>query len=488
MRAVKRILGLLLAALLALVAVVIARALLLAPPRAPDVPPAPAVALDRDAMAARLAEAIRCETISFQDHAAVRREEFEKLHRHLERSFPRVHAAMRREVVSGLSLLYTWEGREPAQKPVLLMAHEDVVPVEAGSEARWSEPPFSGKVAGGFVWGRGALDDKEALLGLFEAAESLLAAGFTPRRTILFALGQDEEVGGNAGNAKIAALLAERGVAVEWVLDEGLAVTRGIVPGLARPVALVGTAEKGYVSAELLVEGAGGHSSAPPRETAAGVVAAAVARLEASPFPARMDLARPLCEAIGPELGFAGRLVTANLWLFSPVIERALAKEPPTDALIRTTTAPTMLEASPKENVLPQRARAVVNFRILPGDTVESVLARVRRTIDDPRVAVRALAGMSGDPSRRSSADSRGYRAIERAIREVVPDAVVAPSIVIAGTDSRHYEAIAADVYRFVPITVGPEDMTRFHGTDERVAVDDYERCVRFYRRLLEGV
>lgn len=471
---------------LALAAVLLVRAALFRSEAAAVAPIAEAP-LDRAAIAERLAAAIRCETVSWPDAARRNEEAFRALERHLERSFPRVHATLARESVGGLSFLYTWRGREAASSAVLLMAHEDVVPVEPGSEARWTHPPFSGKIADGFVWGRGSMDDKGSALAIFEAVEMLLAQGFAPRRTILFALGHDEETGGADGNRRIAALLAERRVEIEWVLDEGLCVTRGIIPGLERPIALIGTAEKGAVSAELVVEGAGGHSSAPPRETAAGIVAAAVARLEADPFPARFDLARPLCEAIGPELPFSGRIVLANLWLFSPLVERALARKPATDALIRTTTAPTMLEASPKENVLPQRARAVVNFRILPGDTADAVLGRVRRTVADARVEVRALDGMKSEPSRRSNAHSRGYRAIERTIREVLPGAVVAPSIVIGGTDSRHYEGIAADVYRFVPITIGPEDVARFHGTNERISIEDFERCVRFYRRLLEG-
>jgi carboxypeptidase PM20D1 len=488
MRLAKRLAALLLVLFAALAAVLVTRAVRLRPPRI-EAQTAPVLKLDRAALAERLGAAIRRATISWPERTKVPEAEFLALHDDLERFFPRVHERLSRERAGGspspLSLLYTWHGKDSALAPVLFAAHLDVVPIEPGTESRWTEPPFSGRLARGAVFGRGALDDKMSALGILEAAESLLAEGFAPRRTLLFAFGHDEEVGGAEGAARIAALLAARGVRPAWVLDEGLLVARGMIPGLAAPVALVGIAEKGFVTVELVATADGGHASMPPPQTAAGIVAAAAARLEASPFPARFEQAQRLLESIAPKMPFSRRLVLANLWLFSPLVEHELARRPATNALLRTTTAVTMLEGGPKENVLPSRARAVANLRILPGESVAGTIERVRRTIADPRVEVRAI-GDASEPSRESRTDSDGWRALEATIREIFPGAIVAPSLVIGATDSRHYAGIAEDVYRFLPIEAGPEDLRRVHGTDEAVRIEDYERAVAFYRRLIE--
>jgi carboxypeptidase PM20D1 len=383
-------------------------------------------------------------------------------------------------------VLYTWTGSDPGARPILLMAHLDVVPVEPGTEAEWSHPPFEGRVADGFVWGRGALDNKFGVMAILEAAELLLGEGHRPRRTVHLAFGHDEEVGGDLGARAIAALLAERGVELEFVLDEGGSITEGIVPGLEAPVALVGIAEKGYVSLELSTRAPGGHSSMPPRETAVGVVSRAVHRLESNPFPARLQGAtREMFAFLGPEMPFAQRMAFANLWLFRPLVERQLAATPSTDAALRTTTAATMFQGSVKDNVLPIHARAVVNFRILPGETVESVRERVRRVIDDPRIEIGVLDDFGSDPSPVSSTDAPGFQQLARTIREVFPAAVVAPYLVVGATDSRHYGGLTGSVYRFMPATITARELAGMHGTDERVAVRSYLDGVRFYRQLI---
>src|SRR5437667_1528834 len=352
------------------------------------VAPAPAMGLDAD-VAGRLAAALRLRTVSNQDPANLPRDEFLALHRQLEAAFPLVHRTLRRESVADLSLLYTWAGSEPGLPPLLLLSHLDVVPVDPATASSWTHAPFAGEIAEGYVWGRGALDDKVGVVGLLEATEQLLAAGFRPRRTVCLAFGHDEEVGGGRGATSIARLLADRKVAPEFVLDEGLAVTEDIVGGISAPVALLGIAEKGYLSVELVVESEGGHSSTPPRETAVGILAAAIHALEQHPAPATIAGAvRRLFEFIGPEMDLPSRVALANLWLFAPIVEHRLAATPASDALLRTTTAPTMLEGSVKENVLPARVRAVVNFRIRPGESMATVLDHVRGGVADPRVRV----------------------------------------------------------------------------------------------------
>jgi carboxypeptidase PM20D1 len=454
-------------------------------PTAEAVPPA---ALDERGALERFAASLRFRTVSHADSAGASATEFEALHGFLAESFPRVHAALARETVNEHSALYTWAGSEPALRPVLLLGHLDVVPVEPGTEAEWTHPPFAGHVADGYVWGRGALDDKFGVLGILEAVETLLREGHRPRRTVLLAFGHDEEVGGALGARSIAALLASRGVRAEWVMDEGGSITRGIVPGVAAPVALVGVAEKGYVSLVLSARAEGGHSSMPPRETAVGIVSRAVHRLERDPFPGRLQgAARAMFAYLGPELPLAQRMAFANLWLFRPLVERQLAASPTTDAALRTTTAATMFEGSVKDNVLPIHARAVVNFRILPGETVASVTERVRRTVDDARVEIRPLEGTGEDPSPLSPTDAPAFERLARTVRQVFPEAVVAPYLVLGATDARHYTALSGNVYRFLPAQITARELSGMHGTDERVSVESYLAGVRFYRQLLLG-
>jgi carboxypeptidase PM20D1 len=453
-----------------------------------QVEPAVAVALDSQAMAERLAQALRFQTISHQDPAQFDAGKFVALHEYLERTFPRVHAALAKEAVADHSLIYTWRGQEEELKPFLLMAHTDVVPAEPETVRDWTYPPFEGRIAEGYIWGRGALDNKEAVLGILEAVETLLGEGFRPRRTIYLAFGHDEEVGGRGGAAQIAALLHSRGIELDYVLDEGLAITEGIAPNVAKPVALVGIAEKGYVSIELTVESEGGHPATPPEHTAIGLLSAAIHQLERHQLPARMEApARQLFSHLAPEMSFAMRMVFANLWLLGGLVKRQLAASPATNALIRTTTAATMFEAGVKENILPGKARAVVNFRVLSGDSMASVIEHVRQTVDDPRVKIELLTELKSEPSFVSDSDSPSFRALVRTIRQVFPEVVVTPGLVLGATDSRHYAALSSNIYRFSPIWVRPEDLDRVHGTDERISVENYEQVVRFYIQLIRN-
>jgi carboxypeptidase PM20D1 len=447
------------------------------------------VAVDEAKAAEHLSRAITFQTVSHQDAAKIDLTAFEGLHKALEEMFPKAHQALGRELVGGHSLLYTWKGKDAAKAPILLMAHQDVVPIEPGSEGDWQKPPFSGAIDGGFVWGRGSIDFKNGVVGILEAVEALLNKGYSPSRTVYLAFGHDEEIGGNKGAAAIVALLASRSVKLEYVLDEGMFVTQGILKGIDKPVAFIGLAEKGYVTLELVVESEGGHSSVPPRPTSTGILATAIVRLENNPMPGRIEgAARLLFETLAPEMPFANRVILSNLWLLEPVAKNALSKGPATDAMLRTTTAPTMLEGSVKENVLPKRPRAVVNFRILPGDSLQSVIDHATRTINDPRVKVQVLPGSNGkEPSPVSDAASPAYRSIEKTIRQIIPEAVVAPSLVLGGTDSYHYQRIADGVYRFSPTRLTDQDRPRFHGTNERVSTRNFAEQIRFYAQLLQN-
>jgi carboxypeptidase PM20D1 len=445
------------------------------------------IKLDEDALAERLAAAIRFPTVSHEDPKDDEREPWDGLHTHLAETYPKLWAAAQIERVTDHGLLVTWAGKDASLAPVVLCAHLDVVPADPN---RWTHPPFAGVVKDGYIWGRGALDDKGPAISILEAAEHLLGEGWTPQRTVVFAFGQDEEVGGARGAVKMAEMLKARlgDKRAHFVVDEGLAVTYGVVPGIDPPVGFIGLAEKGYVTLELTVEGSGGHSSMPPKETAVGILANAIARVEANPMPSSLDgLPRRTFETLGPELPFSQRIVMANLWLLSPVLKMVLEGGNAPRAIIRTTTAPTMLKGSAKDNVLAQEARGVVNFRIKPGDTIESVEAHVRAAVDDERVKIVRRGGELGtNPSPVSPGEGPGYDDLAHAIREVYPDAVVAPQLVLGATDGRHYTRISDRVYRFTPLQLTSELIKGIHGIDERVKVSNFAEMVRFYRRLMQ--
>ncbi|MCK6553172.1 M20 family peptidase [Candidatus Binatia bacterium] len=481
----RRIIVLLCLGIAALVAAIAVRTLVF-PSRQIAVSPAPPLNIDRDAAARRLADALKFKTVSNQDPAQLDPAAFKALHTYLAERFPRVHANLTRETVSDFSLLYRWAGKDPARQPILLLAHLDVVPVEPGTEKDWTHPPFGGVIADGFVWGRGALDDKASLLGTLEAVEFLLAQGFQPDATVYLAFGHDEEVGGDDGAMKIAELLEARGVQAEFALDEG-----GLILGdgldLPRPVAVVGTAEKGSVTLALTARTHGGHSSVPPDDTAVSVLAAAITRLVNRQMPRHFrGVTDDLFAYLGPEMPLPQRAAFANLWLFAPLVEWALSANPATNAMLRTTTAPTMLDAGVKENVLPSAARAVVNFRILPGDTVQDVIDHTRHVVADERIEIATLPG-AREPTAESPVDAPPFAQLQRTVAEVFPEALFAPHLTVGGTDVRSYSAVTPNLYRFLPIVAGDADRARVHGTDERIGVDAYARAIAFTTRLIQN-
>ncbi|MDX2036503.1 MAG: M20/M25/M40 family metallo-hydrolase [Isosphaeraceae bacterium] len=447
----------------------------------------------RAGFAERLSRAIRFETISREEEGATNAQAFVDLAKYLETAFPRVHAACEREILEGGTILFRLPSKEPAAAPVLLMSHLDVVPVEKATETGWTHPPFSGAIADGFIWGRGALDVKAGALGLLEAAEALLESGFVPRCDIYFAFGHDEELGGTAGNARLARMLAERGVRFRFVLDEGGTIAEGILSGIDRPIAFVGIAEKGLATIRITTHGSGGHASMPVAPSAVGILARILVDLEANPSPSKIDGAlETMLDHLAPEMGGLNRLVAANHRLLGPVILAGFSQVPTLDAMTRTTTALTRLEAGEKSNVLPQTAEAFVHLRLIPGDDSAAALrrieARVRALGFDEKAAKVAIEPGSVDPSAISAIDSAEFASLRRSISEIYPDAIVAPGLSMVATDSRHYAPISDAIYRFLPLRLTREDLSRIHGTDERIRVEDYERMIGFLARLIENL
>jgi carboxypeptidase PM20D1 len=482
-----RVLGALFVALVVLSAVLVTRTLLFIAPERPAVEPQP-VEVDAERVAQRLAEAIRFETVSLQGEPRRDPQAFEAFLSWFEATYADVRATVEYQRVAQYTPLLEWKGSDASLEPVLLTAHYDVVPVSPGTEDRWEQPPYSGHIDDSSVWGRGALDDKSAMIAQLEAVSLLLRSGFQPTRTIYLSFGHDEELGGPEGAGGVAALLQERGVTLAWSLDEGSFVVQGLLPGIEASVASINVAEKGSVTVDLVATAVGGHSSMPPPETAVGILAGAIVRLQDAPLPGGLDgVAGDMFGALARYMPFERRLLFANLWLFGGWLEGGIGRSAFGNAMIRTTTAPTMLRGGIKSNVLPTEAVATVNFRLHPRDTPEGVVEHIRLAIDDPRVEIRARPGGRA-ASAVSSATSEGFAALARASRSTFGDVIVVPGITIGGTDSKHYGGVARDTYRFNPMLVTQSDVASFHGTNERISIDNLQKATAFYVRLLRDV
>ena len=443
------------------------------------------VALNASLAVERFSAALQFPTVSYDDRSQFDAGAFRAFRNFLESSYPLVNSRAQLTLVNDYSMVYHLPGSNPDLKPVLFMGHMDVVPVEEITRAEWSYPPFSGTVADRIIWGRGSVDDKFTVIALMEAMEQLLSEDMQPERSVFFAFGHDEEVGGKDGAAKVAHYFEQKGVTFEYVLDEGGVVLEGMIDGIDRPVAIIGVSEKGYVNLVLTVNAPGGHSSQPPEQTAVGILSRAIVAVENSPFRARLDAFYPTFDALGAEMPFSKRLAMANLWLFAPLVKNIMLKNKDDAAGIRTTTAATMISGSPKSNILPTRATAVINFRILPGDRVEAVKDRVIELIDDERVTVTAEYGVN--PSPVSPSDSAGFELIARTIRGMDDQILVAPYMVRGGTDAKYFYALSPNVYRFMMLRIDPTTIGYVHGIDERVAVDDYLEAIRFYYHLIRN-
>ena len=431
----------------------------------------------RPGIADRLARLLRHPTVSgsgapFADFEASLRELYPLLHEHLEL-----------ERIGEPGLLYRWPGSDAAASPVVLMAHIDVVPVD--ERDGWSHPPFGGVVRDGWVFGRGALDDKGPLIVILEAVENLLAEGFRPTGDVYLSFGGDEETGGTVAK-QIAQTLHDRGIHPWLVIDEGGAVVDPPLPGISRSAAMIGVGEKGLLTLRLVARGEGGHASAPPPVTEVARISRAVARLRPTMFPPRTPAATVrMLQLVGehadrPWMRTAYRVLAA----LPRVTARLLAAGGgETAALVRTTIAPTMLSGGTAANVLPSRAEAVLNLRVAIGETVDGAIARVRRTIRDRRIAIEVEE--ANEPSPESSTAGPQFALLAAALADSHPDAVAIPYVMMAATDSRHFHRFFPAVFRFAPLGMSDAQRASIHGVDERVEVSELERGERFHRSLL---
>lgn len=444
---------------------------------------APIPAYDLAAAAGHLSAAAQILTVSHQNPADNDAAAWPQLHRFLETSYPAAHNAMTREILPNQTLIYQWAGSDAALPPIILMAHQDVVPVTPGTEKDWKYPPFAGTIADDAVWGRGTVDDKGSLVALFEALDALARQGFVPKRTIYLVSGHDEEAGGS-GAVAAAEALDKRGVHALYTLDEGSVVLVD-APVINGPAILIGIAEKGYGTLKLTANAAGGHSSMPPPETGVANLARAILAITNKPFP--IELRGPSAQmlaALAERKGGITKAAMANPWLFGPLLRKQASATPSSAAAFHTTIAPTMLQGSPKENVLAQSATALINYRIAPWNSSADVMARAKAAVGDLPVEL-SWVKAPREPSRVSSTDSTGWKLIAAAARADAPGAVLSPYLVVAATDSRSMEGISDDVYRFMPMHFTLKETAMIHGTNEHMQIDSLKRMIDFYARLI---
>jgi carboxypeptidase PM20D1 len=442
------------------------------------------VVIDEGKAVEHLSQAITFKTVSYQDRSKFDFTEFTKFISFLEESYPGVHDHLELEKINEYALIYKWNGSDSGKNPIGLTSHYDVVPVLDGTEGNWEHSPFSGTVENGKIWGRGTLDDKIGVIGILEAVEFLVNDGFKPARDVYIMFGFDEEIGGDEGALEIVNTLKERGITFDFVLDEGGAIVENMVPGVEQPVGVVGISEKGSATAELSIEGSGGHSSQPKNKTNIGRIASAIAKLEDTQFNG--DLRGPgedLFEYVAPEMSFAMKYVFANKIIFEPIIEQILLQQPATAALIRTTIAPTIFQAGEQYNALPEKATAIINHRLMPGDSLEDVKTFIKDTIEDDDIKV-TITG--SEASKVSSINGWEFKSIQQAARNVYNDAVIAPYLMFAGSDAKHYDSISKNTYRFLPVQITSEDLNRMHGTNEHVSKDNFIQAIKFYAEIIK--
>lgn len=449
---------------------------------------------NRMVYAKRLSEALQIPTVSYDAHdptqPAIDYEQFVKIRVFIEVNYPLVHKHLTRELINTHSLVFHWKSTAPTAaqlKPYCLTAHLDVVPTP--DEGKWTHPPFSGHIDEEYIWGRGAIDDKQNVFSILEAIEDILQHNpeFTPSRDIYLAFGSDEEISGWNGAAKIAEYFLEKlgPNCFEALFDEGLFIMDGVMPGHKKPIAFVCIAEKGAVDLELTVEVDPGHASTPPHESAIGILSKAVTAIETNPMPPQFDgVTQNIFESVRG--GFTGALkfVMCNLWLFAPILAKILAAGQHTATMVKTTAAVTIFKAGNKINVLPGTASVCINHRIHPNDTVEAVIAHNHKVINDPRVKIKQLSSLQPAPV--SDHNHEMFKNITKAIYQTFDDICnVVPGTFVANSDSRHYHALTKEIFRFNPILLNKEEIKMFHGFDEKIRIDSYAKLVYFWRNVI---
>ena len=457
-----------------------------------------------------LAGGIRIPTVSNIIYEDTNFKPFDEFKIYLQKEYPLIYQTMDTLTINSHSLLYHWKGKNPNAKPILLLSHYDVVPVVGYDVnnildtaivfrpndkpsnlpdtlySKWDFPPFSGAVANGNIYGRGSLDMKGMLFSILEGANTLIEEGFQPEQDIWIAFGHDEEVSGRQGAVKIADYFKQQGLEFDAVYDEGgiIASPKSAIPSVNKPIALIGTGEKGFLTTQITVKGIGGHSSMPPLKSSLVYAAEIIEKLNNDQMPAEIiPPIQAFLDNIGGEMGFSSKLAIANQWILKSVLLKTLAKSPASNALIRTTTAISMAKGSDAPNVLSSQAEITVNFRLLPGNTVQQVIEHIDRICKGYDVEIKTIS--SREASSISPSNTRGFQVMQKLINQLYPDAIVTPYITIGGTDAYKYQIVSNHIYRLMPILLNTYEQRSMHNENEHISIANYGRMIWYFKQLM---
>ncbi|MBE6809479.1 MAG: M20/M25/M40 family metallo-hydrolase [Ruminococcaceae bacterium] len=475
------ILYLVLAVILLFLAVILIRTLCFKPTSQPKILN-DEIFFDKEQSISALQQLIRCKTVSYYDSSLEDDAEFEKLIKLLPELYPNVFKVCEFKMLPDRALLFKWSGKGN-EKPTVLMAHYDVVPVD---EASWQKPPFDAVIEDGVLWGRGSLDTKVTFNGVLFAANTLINEGYIPENDIYFAFSGGEEVNGN-GAANIVNYFKENGIEPALVVDEGGAVVENVFPGVKAPCAMVGIAEKGMLNLTFSVKSNGGHASSPAPHTPIGILSRACCKVENNPF--KMHITKPAAEmfdTLGRHSSFVFRMIFANLWLFKGVLNIICKKSGgELNALLRTTVAFTQSEGSNAPNVIPPRATMTANLRLNPKDTVDSAVEYIRKTINNDNIEL--IIGSNMNPSRVSQTNCTAFNKVASAVANTWKGCIVSPYLMVQCSDSRHWGVISDKVYRFSAIDLTSEERKTIHGHNEKIRLETACSAVEFYIRLIKS-
>ena len=433
-----------------------------------------------------LSKSITFKTISHPDYKKFDYSEFNSFLKWLENEYSLIFQNLEKKYF-GKTLLLKWNGEDTSLNPILLTGHYDVVPIKANANETWREDPFSGKIDNTYVWGRGALDDKSGVIAILEAVNYLLENNFFPKRTVYLSFGHDEEIGGNMGAAKVTDYLIEEGVRLEWSLDEGSFLLEDIIPGVNKKIAIINVAEKGGLTIQLTAKSKGGHSSMPRSDSSIGHLAEALTKLEKNPLPGKLEgVSLELFDTVSRYMPFQNKILFANLWLFEPLINKTLSQSPSMNAVLRSTTALTMLSASDRANVLASEANGVINFRLHPRDNPETIMNHVKKLVGNENIEIKKL-GEGQLASEVSERNSFGYSIISNSVRRVYDDIIVAPGLMVGGSDSKHYAKASINSFRFNPFPLSAGELSGLHGIDEKIRKEDFLQGIRAYIEIIES-
>jgi carboxypeptidase PM20D1 len=463
-----------------------------------------------DSAIQRLSGGLKIPSVSSGELGKFNYAPFDTIKEYLKASYPLVYQNTEFVEVNTYGLVFRLKGSNPSLNPILFLSHTDVVPpgdaevkdksenifrpdekpLPAVSEVseEWDYGPFSGAVAHGRIYGRGAIDMKGMLFSLLESMNNLIKTKHTPQRDIYLAFGFDEEVGGQQGAVKIAGYFKSKNIEFDAVYDEGgLILEKGSVNGINSDIAVIGCAEKGFLSVKIKVKGLGGHSSMPPTESAIGKAAVIMQRLESDQMkPVVTPLINQFFTNVGGSMSFVNRVAIANQWLLKPVLLSQLTKNNSTNALVRTTTALTMMKGSDAPNVLSPEVEFVVNFRLLPGNSVKEVKQHIAEATKGFDVEIEEIDTVK-EASAVSPTNTKAFKLIESAIKEIHPSAVATPYLTVGATDAYKYQIVSKNIYRFMPIKINNAEKQSIHSTNEYLSIENYIKMIHYFEYIMRN-